>query len=146
MDAYIIHTWNMEHDALNNTDNLDWKVPFWNNSGTQDAWICHSNTVEVNSYNNFLCEKEEREREREKKRVKRLGCTITNCFQILSQSKLFLKLSADSNTVPAESNGALWSAEYRFVYGIGELHKPLKFCLICTIIRLPSLTPCCSLL
>ncbi len=39
--------------------------------------------------------------------VKRLGRTITNCFQILSQSKLFLKLSADSNTVPAESNGGL---------------------------------------
>lgn len=48
-----------------------------------------------------------KKKEEKKKRVKRLGRIITNCFQILSQSKLFLKLSADSNTVLAESNRRL---------------------------------------
>lgn len=44
---------------------------------------------------------------------RKLGCTITNCFQILSfsQSKLLPKLSADTDTILAESYFSLWSVE-----------------------------------
>lgn len=45
---------------------------------------------------------------------RKLGCTITNCFQILSfsRSKLLPKLSADTDTILAESYISLWSAEW----------------------------------
>ena len=45
---------------------------------------------------------------------RKLGCTITNCFQILSfsPSELLLKLSADTDTILAESYFSLWSAEW----------------------------------
>lgn len=45
---------------------------------------------------------------------RKLGCTITNCFQILSfsRSKLLPKLSADTDTILAELYISLWSAEW----------------------------------
>lgn len=45
---------------------------------------------------------------------RKLGCTITNCFQILSlsRSKLLPKLSADTDTILAESYISLWSVEW----------------------------------
>ena len=63
---------------------------------------------------------------------RKLGSAITNCFQILSPSKLLLKLSADTDTVFAESYVWLWSAGRTRTVWIRNITLSLSFCSLLT--------------